>query len=59
MPTSVWPYEQAHVVFPDGSEYDAPVVGLDVLVDVAVLGPIAATAPRQKLTDGEALPVWH
>ena len=53
----VWPYEQAHVVFPDGSEYDAPVVGMDVLVNLAVLGSIAATAPRQKLTGGEGLPI--
>ena len=53
----VWPYEGADVVFPDGSQYDAPVVAMDPLVDLAVLGPVAAKAPRLELVDGEDLPV--
>ena len=37
----VWPFESVRVVFPDGSEFlEVPVKGLDVVADLAVIGPI-------------------
>ncbi len=37
----VWPFDEARVVFPDGSEFpDAPVKGWDLLADLAVIGPL-------------------
>ena len=37
----VWPYEEAWLVFPDGTEIrDVPVVGRDFMADLAVLGPV-------------------
>ena len=37
----VWPYQEAFVYFPDGTElYDVPLVDWDLLADVAVLGPV-------------------
>jgi hypothetical protein len=35
------PYERADLTFPDGTtRYDVPVVGIDALADIAVLGPL-------------------
>lgn len=54
----VWPYNSARVVLPDGSEYsEVPVVGWDLLVDLAVLGPINGDAVWLELADGEKLPI--
>lgn len=37
----VWPQLQANVIFPDGQEFNSvPVIDWDMLVDIAVLGPI-------------------
>ncbi len=42
----VWPFETVRVVLPDGSEYiDTPVVGTDLMVDLAVIGPIDTIVP--------------
>lgn len=50
----VWPYDAVRVVFPDGAEFeDTPVVGWDPLADLAVLGPLDASARSLKLEDGE------
>ncbi len=50
----VWPYEEAWVVFPDGTELqNVPVVQWDPLSDLAVLGPVNVSAPPLKLEDGE------
>lgn len=50
----VYPYRAVRIVFPDRSEYlDTPVIGWDLTVDLAVLGPIEATAPAVELVDGE------
>lgn len=52
----VWPFEQARVVFPDGSEFvDAPVVNLDLMADLAVIGPLDVDLTPLELTDGESL----
>ena len=54
----VWPYDKVRVVFPDGSEFpEVPVVGIDLLADIAVLGPIDTPASALALVDGESLPI--
>lgn len=50
----VWPFNAAIVVFPDGSDFwDVPVVGWDLLVDLAVLGPIPTSLKPLPMLDGE------
>ena len=51
----VWPYEEARVVFPDGTELLAPVAGWDPMSDITVLGPVNTAAPPLELQDGEDL----
>ena len=54
----VWPYDEAWLVFPDGTEIrDVPVIGRDFMADLAVLGPV--DVPYQPLTfsDREDLPL--
>ena len=54
----VWPYATVRVVFPDGSEFlEVPVKGLDLLADLAVLGPIDPPTGALELVDGESLPI--
>ena len=53
----VWPYDTVRVVLPDGSEHpEVPVVGIDLLADIAVLGPIDTPKGALELVDGESLP---
>ena len=53
----VWPYDTVRVVLPDGSEFpEVPVVGIDLLADIAVLGPIDTPKGALELVDGESLP---
>ncbi|MDE0196659.1 MAG: trypsin-like peptidase domain-containing protein [Caldilineaceae bacterium] len=50
----VWPFNAVVVVFPDGSVYrEVPVVGWDLLVDLAVLGPISTPVEPLPMLDGE------
>lgn len=52
----VWPFEQVRIVFPDGSEYiDAPVKNMDLMADLAIVGPIETENPTVALVDGEEL----
>jgi S1-C subfamily serine protease len=52
----LWPYEAARVVFPGGTELeDVPLVGNDLMADLAVLGPIETEIEPLALVDGEAL----
>ncbi|HEY52311.1 MAG TPA: trypsin-like peptidase domain-containing protein [Caldilineae bacterium] len=52
----VWPFQEVRVVFPDGSEFlDAPVVGMDLMGDLAVIGPLETDLPALALVDGEDL----
>ena len=54
----VWPYDTVRVVLPDGSEFpEVPVVGIDLLADIAVLGPIDTPEGALELVDGESLPI--
>jgi len=54
----VWPFDAVRVVFPDGSAFNqVPVKGWDLLVDLAVLGPINAPASPATLRSGENIPI--
>ncbi len=54
----VWPQDTMRVVFPDGAEFpEVPVVGIDLLTDIAVLGPIDTPERELELVDGESLPI--
>ena len=51
----VWPYDQVRIVFPDGTEFvDAPVLGWDLIADLAVIGPLETSIDPVALVDGEA-----
>ena len=51
----VWPFDNVRVVFPDGSEFvDAPVLGWDLIADLAVIGPLDTNIESVELVDGEA-----
>ncbi|MCI0395185.1 MAG: serine protease [Chloroflexi bacterium] len=52
----VWPFDQVRVVFPDGTEHpEAPVVDWDLMVDLALVGPMETEAAPLALVDGEGL----
>ena len=54
----VWPFEEVRIVFPDGSEHlRVPVLGLDLLGDLAVLGPLNTENKPLSLKNGEGLPI--
>ena len=54
----VWPYDTVRVVLPDSSEFlEVPVKALDLLADLAVLGPIDVPTRALALVDGESLPI--
>lgn len=51
----VWPFESVRVVFPDGTEIaNAPVIGFDLMGDLAVVGPLDVKLPGLPLVDGES-----
>lgn len=53
----IWPYARARLVFPDGSEFQGvPLVGWDLMADIALLGPIDVPVQPLPLVDGEGLP---
>ena len=51
----VWPFEEAQVLFPDGTELTAPVVAWDPMSDTAVLGPVDVDASPLQMRDGEGM----
>ena len=51
----VWPDDMVWVVFPDGTELWVPVVGWDPFADLAVVGPVSASAEPLTLADGEGM----
>ncbi len=54
----VWPFNAVRVVFPDGTDYrDVPVKGWDLLVDLAVLGPISTQVEPVPMLDGENISI--
>jgi len=53
-----WPFSSVRVVFADGSEFkEARVANSDLMVDLAVIGPIDTSLDPVPLADGEGLPV--
>ena len=54
----VWPFTEARVVFPDGTEFmDAPVPDGDMMADLAIIGPIKTWIDPLPLTNGEDLSI--
>ena len=54
----VWPYTEARVVFPDGSEHkNVPVVNWDLLADWLSSARWTTELPPLALADGESLPI--
>ncbi len=54
----VWPNTAVKVTFPDGTVVqNTPVVGWDLMADLAVLGPVSVSARPVALSDASAPPV--
>jgi len=54
----VWPFTEARVVFPDGTEFlDAPVLEQDMMADLAIIGPIETGIDPLPLSNGEDLTI--
>jgi len=54
----VWPYSEARIAFPDGSEFEeVPVHGWDLTSDTALLGPIDTNTATMALGDGEDIEI--
>ena len=54
----VWPFDEVRVVFPDGTDFrGVPVIGWDLLVDLAVLGPISTPVEPVPMLDGESMAI--
>lgn len=52
----VWPFEEVRVVFSDGEEYlDAPVINVDLMADLAIIGPLDTEKVSVPLVNGEDL----
>ena len=50
----VWPFDKADIIFPDGKGFSrVEVIGWDLLTDLAVLGPVDASADAVELVNGE------
>ncbi len=54
----VWPEREVRVVFPDGTEFEeVAVTKLDLVADLAVLGPLDVSIEPLKMIDGENIPI--
>lgn len=54
----VWPYSEVRLVFPDGSEHaGAPVVGWDLIADLALVGPIETEIQPLPMTDAGSVEI--
>jgi len=54
----VWPDNAVRVVFPDGTEFeDVPVTRMDLVADLAVLGPLDTSIEPLTMIDGENIPI--
>lgn len=52
----VWPFAEVRVVFPNGAEYlNVAVSNIDLMADLAIVGPIELDIAPLALVDGEAL----
>ena len=55
---AVWPYDEVRVVFPDGTEFpSAPVLGVDQMADLAVIGPLDIENPSVELASEEIVEI--
>ena len=54
----VWPQNAVRVVFPDGTEFEeVAVTKLDLIADLAVLGPLDVSIQPVTMIDGENIPI--
>ena len=54
----VWPENVVRIVFPDGTEFEnVPVQRLDLIADLAVLGPFNVSIEPVTMIDGESIPI--
>jgi len=54
----IWPLDAARVVFRDGTEFlDVPVLGRDMMADLALLGPVQTSSVGVSLQNGENLTI--
>ena len=54
----VWPNDTVRVVFPDGTEFEEVAVRkLDLVADLAVLGPLDVAIEPATMIDGEDIPI--
>ena len=54
----VWPFDTVRVVFPDGTEFEEVAVRkLDLVADLAVLGPLDVAIEPATMIDGEDIPI--
>ena len=54
----VWPFNEVRIVFPNGEEHlDVPLIGWDLVADVAVLGPLETDVLPISFADGSELKI--
>ncbi len=54
----VWPFDTVRVVFPDGTAFEEVAVNkLDLVADLAVLGPLDVAIEPATMIDGEDIPI--
>jgi len=54
----IWPLDAARVVFRDGMEFlEVPIVGRDMMADLALLGPVQTSSVGVSLQNGENLTI--
>ena len=54
----VWPFDAVRVVFPDGTAFEqVPVNKLDLIADLAILGPVDVPIEPATMIDGENIPI--
>ena len=54
----VWPDRKVRLLFPDGADLrNVPVVAVDPLADIALLGPVETRAKGLRFSKGESFPV--
>jgi S1-C subfamily serine protease len=54
----LWPFQEANLVFPDGSRHPSvPLVGWDLMADLAVLGPVDTDTAPAVFSRDEDVPI--
>ncbi|MFA5375691.1 MAG: serine protease [Dehalococcoidia bacterium] len=52
-----WPFTNVRIVFPNGNEFDVDVFNTDPMADMAVLGPVSASAPQLSLSSNDVIKI--